>query len=419
MNNPLNVSIITIGDELLIGQVIDSNSAIMGQMLSAIGLAVSRRWCIADKREEILYAMQEASRHSDLVLITGGLGPTKDDITKKVIAEFLGVELKYNEQAYTHLKEILDRYKVEIRDMHVQQCWLPSNAQILDNKLGTAVGLWMEHRGIHWVVMPGVPYEMEYIMKHGVIPRISKFELAAQYRQTTVLTAGIGESEIAHQIEPLLTDMPNYIQLAYLPGTGMVRLRLSGNHESTSMLENELLQYVQIIKNRLGDFVLGTDDQNLSWILGQMLKDRNLWIGTAESCTGGMMAQMITAIPGSSAYFCGSAVTYSETLKKNILGVQQQTLTQYGVVSEQTVREMVKGACMHLEVDLAVASTGIAGPDGGTVENPVGTIWIAAGNRDHVLCQKLQLGKDRTRNIERAATMGLLLARKWLLQDMR
>lgn len=412
------VSIITIGDELLIGQVTDSNSARMGQLLSEIGIEVSRKWCVGDEKGEILYAMQEAQVHSDLVLVTGGLGPTKDDITKTVMAEFFGVELQFSELAFQHLKSLLDKYKVEIREMHKHQCNLPSNVEILENKLGTAPGMWAEHQGVNWAFMPGVPYEMEYILQHEVIPKLISLAYQSKYRQTTIQTAGIGESEIAHRIEPLLIQMPEYIKLAYLPGTAIVRLRLSGIHDEPAILEQEINWYTEIIIHELDTLVLGTGNDNLPKFLGRMLKENGFYIGTAESCTGGLMAHMITSNAGSSEYFKGSVVAYTKEIKQDKLGVNPTIIEQYGVVSEQTVTQMVKGLCQKLGVDLAIASSGIAGPDGGTEAVPVGTIWLAAGNRESVISQKLQLSKDRARNIERASVMGLLLARRWLLENV-
>lgn len=410
------VGIITIGDELLIGQVTDTNSTRIGQILGREGIRVYRKWCVGDRADEILYAMSEAEKITDLVLITGGLGPTKDDITVKTLAEYFGSELTFHRDAFENLSRMLEARKVPVRDMHRQQCVLPSNARLLENKLGTAPGLLFEEKGKIWVSMPGVPYEMEYILEHGVVPLLRERGFNQGFRQLTILTAGLGESEIAHRIEPLIGDLPDELSLAYLPSLGSVRLRLSGISSEPASLEERLQHFGNIIIQELGHHVCGTGEGNLSQMLGQVLRSRKLRICTAESCTGGAISRLITEVPGASDYFQGAVVSYASESKIELLGVSSQTLDSEGVVSEQTAREMVLGACKLFHADLAIASTGFAGPNGGTPESPTGTVWLAAGNEKNIITRRINGGMDRIRNIERSAALGLLLAWDWIRQ---
>jgi nicotinamide-nucleotide amidase len=410
------VGIITIGDELLIGQVTDTNSTRIGQILGKEGIRVLRKWCVGDRAEEILYALHEAEKMADLILITGGLGPTKDDITVKTLSEYFGAGLVFHEGAFANLSRMLEARHVPVRDMHRQQCVLPSNARLLDNKLGTAPGLLFEEKGKIWVSMPGVPYEMEYILEHGVMPLLRDKGFNQGFSQMTILTAGLGESEIAHRIEPLIEGMPEEISLAYLPSLGSVRLRLSGQSSDPQALANKIRHFGDIIIQELKHHVCGTGDGNVSQMLGQVLRDGKLKICTAESCTGGSISRMIAEIQGASDYFEGAVIGYSVDSKKEILGLNSHILESAGIVSEQTVREMALGACRLFHADLAIATTGYAGPTGGTEESPTGTIWIAAGNEKHMITRRISGGMDRIRNIERASALGLLLAWDWIRQ---
>ncbi len=416
--NPMKlvrIGVINIGDELLLGQVIDSNSARIGQFLAPLGLNVHRKWCVGDDAEEIKYALTEAARTEEIILITGGLGPTRDDVTKKVLAEYFGVGMVFSEENYAHLRNLLEPRNVPIREVHRQQCFMPANARLLENKMGTAMGMWMEHEGKIYIAMPGVPYEMDYIMIHGVLPGLKAKSYSSNMYHQTMHVGGMGETEIAAVIEPLLNKLPEYISLAYLPALGTVRVRLTGNHENAALLKQQIDDYLNQMSASLGEKVFGFGDSSLEKALGAMLLEKGLKLGTAESCTGGNIAHKITSVPGSSAYFMGGVISYTNAVKKTMLNVKDQTLENHGAVSEQTVREMVTGCCEALNVDLAIAVSGIAGPDGGTDELPVGTIFIAAGNADGILTRKLKLGKDRSRNIETASIYALLLAREWIL----
>lgn len=412
----MTVHIITIGDEILIGQIVDTNSAWMGTQLNLIGAAVTGISTVGDGADEIRNALQQASDAADVVLITGGLGPTKDDITKKVIADFFGVDLVFHEPTYQRLEGFFKQLGRTPTAAHRTQCLLPANAQVLTNKMGTAPGMWFEYNGNVIVSMPGVPYEMKYLMTHEVIPRLQdKFPVQAIYHHTW-MTAGEGESRIAERLGDIEDGLPAHIKLAYLPNLGYVRVRLSGIALDAETLKQEVMIQAELIRIRLGEVIYGDNDESLAENLGRLLQNRNLTLTTAESCTGGYVAHLITSIPGSSTYFMGSIVAYANEVKQSLLGVQKNTLEVYGAVSEETVREMVKGALKVMNTDLAVSISGIAGPGGGSPEKPVGTIWMAVGNSTITEVFKLQTGKDRLKNIEYAGNMALNLVRKFVLK---
>lgn len=412
----MNVHIITIGDEILIGQIIDTNSAWMGTQLNLIGAAVTGITTVGDGAADIRTALTQSVAQADVVLITGGLGPTKDDITKKVIADFFGVDLVFHEATYQRLERYFKKLGRTPTAAHRTQCMLPANAQILINKMGTAPGMWFEDSGKVIVSMPGVPYEMEYLMSREVIPKLrTKFPVQA-IRHLTLMTAGEGESRIAEKLEEVEAMLPSHIKLAYLPNLGFVRLRLSGTAMNAEILEREIGEYGDQIRNRLGNLIYGENDEPLEENLGRVLRDRNLSLATAESCTGGYVAHLITSVAGSSDYFKGSVVAYANPVKQNVLGVRKETLTEHGAVSEATVREMVTGALGVLQTDLAVAISGIAGPGGGSPDKPVGLIWMAVGNAENMEVFKLQAGKNRLKNIQYAGNIALNLVRKFALK---
>lgn len=411
----MKISIITIGDELLIGQVVDSNSAKIATMLGNLGLSVHRKWCVGDSREEIEYALAQAEESADLILITGGLGPTKDDITKKIMAEYFNNDLVFSDQHLLHLEKMLKPRGIEVTDAHKTQCYVPDHAELLDNQLGTALGLKMEVKGKTWISMPGVPYEMEYIMEHSVLPYLMTINQDKHWYAYTINSIGMGETEIASIIEPLLEDMPSYISIAYLPSISMVRVRLTGNHSDPVFLKSQVDAYAKIAEDSLGSKVLNRNNSTIEAEIAHLLLKQNKTIGTAESCTGGNIASKITSIPGCSKYFIGSIVAYSYEVKTHLLNVSKERLVEFGAVSEETVISMMVGACESLHADFTIAVSGIAGPDGGTPDKPVGTVWIAVGNALRYKTKKLKLSRDRHRNIEAASILALILAREWLL----
>lgn len=413
----MKVHLITVGDEILIGQIVDTNSAWMARQLNLAGAAVVGISSVGDDLAAIGAGLQEALSQADVVLMTGGLGPTKDDITKKALADFFGVGMTFHTETYERILRIFERLGRPATEAHRQQAFMPENATLLYNKMGSAPGMWFEWQGKVLVSMPGVPYEMEYLMEHEVLPRLKRHFPGRPIAHRTILTVGEGESRIADRIADFEDNLPSGLKLAYLPNLGQVRLRLSGTGEDETALNRLLDQKAEELAGLLSDVVFGHNGQQLEEVIGQMLRERNLTLTTAESCTGGYLAHRITSIPGSSDYFVGSVVAYSNTVKNKLLGVRTETLENYGAVSRETVLEMVEGAFRLMKTDLAVAISGIAGPGGGTPEKPVGTIWMAVGNAKAIQARKIQAGRDRLKNIEYAAIHALNMIRQFVLES--
>lgn len=413
----MQVHIITIGDELLIGQIIDTNSAKMAQLLLEIGAKVTARTAVGDDHEAIIKALRLATEQADIVLVTGGLGPTKDDITKKAIADFYGVGFIFHEPTLERLNQILERLNRPMTDALRSQCFMPQNATVLTNKMGSAPGMWFEENGKVVASMPGVPFEMEYLMQHEVLPRLQARFNAMPTAHRTLFTAGEGESTLAEYLQDFEENLPSQVKLAYLPAIARVRLRLTVSDPDSGFVEKILNEKFREMESLLPSKVIaGYGDDSLESVVGRILREKTLSLGTAESCTGGYLAHLITSVPGSSAYFMGSVVSYANEVKINQLGVQETTLQEHGAVSEKTVREMVAGAIQLLGTDVAVATSGIAGPDGGTPEKPVGTVWLAVGNQERTVTHKLQLSKNRLINIQYSAYYALNLLRLFLLE---
>lgn len=412
----MKAQIITIGDEILIGQILDTNSAWIAQQLNISGIRVAEMKSVSDTREAILEALK-AGQSADLVLLTGGLGPTKDDITKKVLAEFLGVELTFHEPTYSRIAAYFEKRSFTLTPAHREQCFMPENAEILLNEMGTAPGMWMQKNNTIYVSMPGVPYEMKHLVSERVLPRLRGNEQLRPIVHRTILTAGTGESVIAQRIEDFENNLPDFVKLAYLPNLGIVRLRLTATGDDEAALNQILEEKKAEIHTLIPEFVFGEETETLEEVLGRKLKEKGVMLGTAESCTGGYIAHKITSVSGSSAYFGGSVVAYSNKLKTNLLNVNPETLKAHGAVSEETVREMVAGALDTLGVDYAIAVSGIAGPGGGTPDKPVGTIWTAVGNREEIITKKLTLTKYRMRNIQLTSNLTLNMLRKFVMND--
>ncbi len=406
-------SIITIGDELLIGQTIDTNSAFMAQELNKIGVWVHRRLAVGDVWKDITQSLDEESRLSDIILITGGLGPTADDITKPLLCQYFGGKLVVDEGALANVKTIFEKLNRPLIERNLKQAEVPDVCTVVQNKRGTAPGMWFEKEGKIFVSMPGVPHEMKGMMLHDVLPKLqSRFHLLPIVHRT-LLTAGIGESFLAERISEFETSLPTNIKLAYLPNYGMVKLRLSaaGNDQKTIA---ELEALFDMLKQQVSDVMVIDEDISLQEAVGRLLKSQNKTMATAESCTGGYIAHLITSIPGSSNYFKGSVVSYDNEVKEKMLNVSRRTLETSGAVSEETVIQMIKGALQNLKTDFAIATSGIMGPDGGTTEKPVGTVWIAVGNREKVRTHVFHFRFDRQRNIELTAHNGLNMLRKFI-----
>lgn len=404
--------IITIGDEILIGQIVDTNSAWIARHLNDIGVRVKQISSVSDDRQHILTALAEAKNRADIILITGGLGPTKDDITKKTLAEYFGVGLIENKEALANVESIFLRLRgtvANMLDVNKQQAMVPENCEVILNKNGTAPGMWFNADGKIYVSMPGVPFEMMYMMEEGVIPKLKAALKLPVIVHKTILTVGEGESYLANKIADIEDDLPPYIKLAYLPKLGQVRLRLSGDGEDEVALKSEIDGFAARITERVGKNVVAQQDIPLEEVVLNLMREKSLKLAVAESCTGGYISHLLTQHPGSSEVFLGGAVTYSNELKEGLLSVKPATIEQYGAVSEQTVTEMAQGALTNFNADYSIAVTGIAGPGGGTPDKPVGTVWVGVAKRDKTVVKKFTFGSKRIQNIERSAVGALFM----------
>jgi len=415
----MNIHILTVGDEILIGQIVDTNSAWMARQLNLQGAAVTGIRTVGDDLPAILDALKEAWREADVILMTGGLGPTKDDITKKALAEYFGSELVFDQATYDRIVRIFERLGRRVSTAHRHQAYHPASAKLLPNRMGTAPAIWMERDGKVLVAMPGVPYEMKHLMEDEVMPRLRWRFPGRPIAHRTVLTVGEGESRIADRLATFEDDLPDKLKLAYLPNLGQVRLRLTGRGDDEAALQHLLDVKVKELVAHIPDLVFGYETEQLEEVVGRMLRMRGLTLATAESCTGGYIAHRLTSVPGSSDYFQGAIVAYSNDLKEQLLAVRPETLQQHGAVSRETVVEMVSGALGALGVDIALSISGIAGPGGGSPDKPVGTIWMAVGNEGVIIPQKLQAGKDRTNNIKYASVHALNLLRQFVLEQYK
>jgi len=411
-------SIITIGDELLIGQVIDTNSAWMAQQLNIAGIKVLRRVAVGDAWEEIWKALDEESKHVDIILITGGLGPTADDITKPLLNKYFNGKLIVDEGALQNVKHIFE--KVLNRPMiesNLKQAEVPDTCKVIQNKRGTAPGMWFEKEGKVFVSMPGVPFEMKGMMNDFVIPELSTHFIFPHITHRTLLTVGIGESFLAEKIKEFEKGLPTQIKLAYLPNYGMVRLRLTSVGFDRIAVEKEIQEYFETLQQLVKDYLVTDLDEPMEKVTGKLLIARNKTVSTAESCTGGYIAHLLTTIPGSSAFYVGSVVSYSYKAKEDLLNVSKSVLETKGAVSEDVVIQMAKGALASIQSDYVIAVSGIMGPDGGLPDKPVGTVWIAVGNKNNIEAQKLYFRFDRERNTQLTATNALNMLRKFILAE--
>jgi nicotinamide-nucleotide amidase len=400
----LNAIVITIGDEILIGQVIDTNSAWIGNTFNGIGIHIMEILSIGDELPAIKSALDYALQKADLIIMTGGLGPTKDDITKTAIAEYFNVGMVYSQSTYDIIEKIYTKFGKTMLPSHKDQCYMPANATLLKNRLGTAPGMLIMHGEKMLVSLPGVPFEMKSIISEELLPILISKPSDIHILHKTIMTAGEGETFIADKILPHLEAMPDHIKLAYLPSLGSVRLRLTGRNKDFNQLSSEIEKYASIIVEKLGDIVYAYDDKSLEEHLLDVFTAKGMTLSAAESCTGGYFSHKITSVPGSSQYFNGSLVTYSNQMKEHLLGVKSDTLLSHGAVSEETVKEMVLGLIAQTKSDIGVSVSGIAGPGGGSPEKPVGTIWMAISNGKSTVTYKVNATKDRSKNIEYATT---------------
>jgi len=408
----MNAEIITIGDELLIGQTVDTNSAWIGRELTKLGFKVYQKTAVRDNKQHIITSFNEALERSSLVLVTGGLGPTKDDITKTTLCEYFKTELVFNQLTYNLIERFVLERGGDMNESNKGQAMQPELCSFIPNNNGTASGMWFERNGRVLVSMPGVPYEMEQMMTETVLPKIKAFFTTPEIIVRNVLTTGISESKLSEKLNDWELALPENTSLAYLPSPGYVKLRLMVNGTDSLALNKQADLHIEELKKIIPDTIFAFEDESFATILGKQMIARKKTLAVAESCTGGFIAHSITLNSGCSAYFKGSVTAYSNEVKENILGVPHQTLVDNGAVSEPVVRAMAEGVKKALQSDYAIATTGIAGPDGGTPEKPVGTVWIAVSGPKGTVAELLHLGNDRVRFIQRATNAAFDLLRR-------
>ena len=407
----VKAEIIAIGDEILYGQTLDTNSHWISQKLDELNIKVYQKTTIGDTEDHILSSLKQAEARADIVLITGGLGPTSDDLTKPCLAKYFNVGLTLNEEALQEIKDLFNRAGRDMTIHNELQAELPDNCEKISNKMGTAPGMWFEERGTIFMSMPGVPYEMKTMMERDVLPR-----LAARFQKEVIVhrivkTVGIPESRLADLIKDWQAALPPHQKLAYLPTHGQVKLRITGTGGDEPQIRKDIQKSIDDLVPLITKYVYGYDHDELETVLGKMLLDRQATISTAESCTGGNIAAAITKVPGSSAYFMGSVVAYDNEIKKKALGVSEATLSAHGAVSEEVVKEMAEGVRLKMGTDVGISTSGIAGPGGGSEEKPVGTVWIGYADKDKTVARKMNFTKDREMNIRFATTFGLNMFR--------
>lgn len=414
----MKASIITIGDEILIGQIVDTNSVSIARHLNSAGIVVRERTSVGDNRQQIVDAVQGALRQCEIVILTGGLGPTKDDITKKTLAELFGGKLVRDEAVAAHVQKMLEARGITFNQLNQDQALVPDNCTVLFNHHGTAPGMWFEQENKVVVSLPGVPFEMEHLMEDEVMPRLKKRFALRQIVHRTLITAGLAESMLAEKIAAWEDALPSYLHLAYLPSAGVVRLRLSAYEVEGESVSQEIDRQFATLQKIIPRYVLGFEKASMQQIVHDLLTQHHKTLAVAESCTGGAIASRFTAIPGVSQYFLCSVTAYSNEAKSNILGVDPAVIERYGAVSEEVARQMAEGVRRIGGSDYAVATTGIAGPSGGSAEKPVGTVWMAVAGPQRTTTLLKQCGTDRGQIIDRASAYAIALVRDEIERDL-
>lgn len=410
----MKAEIITIGDEILIGQITDTNSAYIAGKLNEIGISVFQMTSIQDDREHILQALKEAEERVQVVILTGGLGPTRDDITKETLCSFTGDTLVEDTEVLAHIKALFEKYvDAPFSDLNRQQALVPSRSEVLHNQYGTAPGMWMTHKDVVYVSLPGVPFEMRALMTKEVLPRLQSTFHRPVIVHKTLLTYGIAESALANTLSSWETDLPAHMKLAYLPNLGKVRLRITAKGEDKQVLLQEVMAQFQKIMPVLGDAVTGFEEESpLEVVIGKKLTALSATLAVAESCTGGKLASRITAVPGASAYFMGGVVSYATAVKVSLLKVPEALIGEYSVVSGEVAEAMARGAQQRFDVDYAIATTGNAGPDKGESDAEVGTVFLAIATRDQVYSREFNFGNHREKVVNKAVNKALEMLRK-------
>lgn len=410
----MNAEIITIGDEILIGQVVDTNSAWMAKKLNDIGIDIKQITSVSDSEEHIIKALNEASARAQIILMTGGLGPTKDDITKNTLCKYFNSKLIFNKEVYANVEHLFRIRGKEVTPVNRRQAEIPVCCTPLVNKNGTAPGMWFEKEGNIFISMPGVPFEMKAMMENEVILRLKKqFNTPFIYHKT-ILTQGAGESFLSDLITDWEDHLPGHIKLAYLPSPGMVRLRLTAKGDSEK-IKNDVAEQIEKVQPFIKNYIYGYDDDTLEEIIGQLLKQKSKTLSTAESCTGGYVSHLITSVPGSSAYYTGSVVSYANSAKEIVLNVNKEILSTHGAVSEPVVLAMASNVKEKFNTDYAISTSGIAGPMGGTPDKPLGTVWIGISTPEKTFAKMFRLGDNRLRIVQVTALTALNMLRKELI----
>ncbi|MEQ9262730.1 MAG: competence/damage-inducible protein A [Owenweeksia sp.] len=408
----MQAEIIAIGDEILIGQTIDTNSTFIATQLNLNGIQVRQKRVIADDAIAIAQALDQIRPDTQLVFMTGGLGPTKDDITKKTLCDYFGGEMVFHPEVFTNIERLFQSYNRVPSESNRSQAFLPSSCEPIINEIGTASAMHFTRNGVHYFSSPGVPYETEYLVKDKIVPWIVEKLQKGNVVHRTVLTQGIPESELADRISEWEESLPPNIKLAYLPSPGIVKLRLSSYQEDSAIAMRTIEEQAEKLRNILGDVIFGGEAQTLEEVVGQLLRAGKFTLATAESCTGGYIAHLITQVPGSSDYYQGGVISYANQVKEDQLGVNPDDIKNHGAVSKEVVEQMALGVQKRLKTDFAIATSGVAGPGGGSDEKPVGTIWIATASPDGVKSKVFRFGKHRGRNIQKSGLMALDLLRR-------
>lgn len=416
----MKATIVTIGDEILIGQIVDTNSGFMAKSLDRIGVEVHEMISISDDKNHILHTLEELQNKVDLVLITGGLGPTKDDITKKTLCDYFEDVLVVNPQVEAHVVDLIERVMQRpASQMNKDQALVPSKCTVLHNQVGTAPGMWMKKENTVYISLPGVPYEMKYLIENEIVPKIVKEYQRPYIIHKTILTYGQGESLVAERIEDWENNLPSSIKLAYLPSPGRVRLRLSARGTNKQELEQQIEDNVLSLAAIIGDIIVGFEEEDtIEVVLGRLLTKQNMTLATAESCTGGKLAQLISSVPGASAYFKGSVVCYATEVKETVLGIPKELIEKHSVVSFEVVKAMALSVQQIMKTDYAIATTGNAGPLKGDSNAEIGTVFIALATPNEVIVEEFNFDQPREKVIDRAVSKGLEMLQKEILKNV-
>ena len=407
----MKAEIITIGDEILIGQIIDSNSNYIAQKLNSIGFEITKTSSISDNKAQINKTLQLAQDKVSLVIITGGLGPTKDDITKAALCEYFDSELIISKEVEKHVLNFLSSKGISAKKRNLRQAEVPSNCEIIPNQVGTAPGMWFEKNNTVFISLPGIPFEMKTIFETELVKKLQAYFKTPNIIHRTIMTIGIPESMLADKLSDWENNLPDNIKLAYLPSPEAIRLRLSGSNNNKNELEKILNTEIEKLQKIIPKYIFATEQKYLQEVIGDLLKEQKKTVSTAESCSGGTIGKLITSIPGCSQYFEGSIIAYSNKIKETVLNVKKESLINYGAVSQAVIEEMAKNALALFKTDYSVATSGVAGPAGGSKDKPVGTVWIAVASKDKIISKKFNFGEIREIVVRRSSSYALNMLR--------